>query len=762
MEENSYRNSFEHQKEYISEKNDFDIYKNISSNRNGMIKNDINNNNIEKEDSINNKHKNMYNFNNNNVFNGMNMVIEEIKSIITDFCDYDSQDSEKVNIENIGNKCIKNKNNNIDIEIPSLFDKEILFIYHYFCGTSEKVLQDIFNYSKILSDDISNDFEIEKIIIFITNHTKTINEQIEKEKLLYSPLSQSFTKIIGVENIKKIISYSNNIDILEYETSSNFKEKISLLFSGLIKITTLPFTAITSISNHFCKSKRLQEIQMMKNDYLSPKNTNKIVIRFWGKYQSNFFMILKFPKSISGTNYEFDSFIIFIKENIKLKKYDIKLFHKSSIFGTQSDSSSSNLDLYNNNTSILNYISNVNTLKDQLTNQKYIPDKINNENKISKTKISSIKNFLQYIKQYKNIKESFFLSNKNLPHIPNLEDIMNNMNNKLAKEMKNKSNKLIDLSFSIDNAFLKKKSNFFLDKTLLSMSKETLSKYSKRINKTFSSASTISNTNKDNINGSIQNNNIVKDTDIVANDSIYTQEEYDEVKALTHLKLKKMYPEYEESYFILKKKVEEKYQSSKPYIDNNTLARYAKGFSGNTERAWNFLEDYIIFKEKYIPNTLGYSLSIIPPLIKDNLACLFGKDIFGRSIILTKAKHFFPKQIDKEAFVDYQFVFLEKSISVLPENIDKSILVVDFEGVGKSNFSIPHIKHTQENMNKYYVERMAHTVIINHGFFFSFVWKVVSGFLPEKVLKKIIILDKNNKPYVKKIFGQVYFDLGLK
>jgi len=73
----------------------------------------------------------------------------------------------------------------------------------------------------------------------------------------------------------------------------------------------------------------------------------------------------------------------------------------------------------------------------------------------------------------------------------------------------------------------------------------------------------------------------------------------------------------------------------------------------------------------------------------------------------------------------------------MPKNIDKILIVIDIKDAGLGNFSVNHIKKIKETTGKFYVERLANLVIINKGFFFSVLWKVVNAFIDERVLKKI-------------------------
>lgn len=247
----------------------------------------------------------------------------------------------------------------------------------------------------------------------------------------------------------------------------------------------------------------------------------------------------------------------------------------------------------------------------------------------------------------------------------------------------------------------------------------------------------------------------------------FTESEFSSVERLTPNKLLEKdqlnQTNFYKTYMELCRRVELKWENTKKaYIDNSLLVRYAVGFNGNTERAWDFLQSLVEFKEDYLQNKLGYSLPFLKEEVKKNLISNIGSDIYGRPILLIKAKYFNPKQMEKEHLVDLLVLVLEETLKKLPKNIDKVLLMADLTGVNSSNSSLPHMKLIQEIMNKYYVERMANMIIINKGLFFTFIWKIIKSFLPERVINKIIIIDESKKPMLKHILGDLYNQLHIK
>lgn len=237
----------------------------------------------------------------------------------------------------------------------------------------------------------------------------------------------------------------------------------------------------------------------------------------------------------------------------------------------------------------------------------------------------------------------------------------------------------------------------------------------------------------------------------------FSEDEFNSVRAMNYKYFITNFPQYLAFYNEIQNRIKTKYGDSLNYINNKTIIRYAIGFSGNIERAWTFLGDYIVFKEDYIPNKLGFYKNTIKLEPHEELLEIIGTDIYGRIVMLCKSSLFIPNNWDIPVFVDYLYYNLEKAINQMCISIDKIVMINDINNVGSSNFSLSHCKVAIESMNKYYVERLANVYIINKGYFFTFVWSIISGFLPERIKKKIIVVDDSHKKEMKRIMGNELF-----
>jgi len=208
---------------------------------------------------------------------------------------------------------------------------------------------------------------------------------------------------------------------------------------------------------------------------------------------------------------------------------------------------------------------------------------------------------------------------------------------------------------------------------------------------------------------------------------------------------------YLKEYQVLKAYVDEKY--GKGFFCDNEIIRYTYGWRGNLQGAKDYMDDLVVWRREYQPEKItiddfsGYDFDFSTLLTQ---AC---NDIYGRPVLLLKASNLQPKKIDVDIFVKYLIFTLEKAIKTMPNDIDKFLLVIDIKNAGMENFAMQHLKKIKEVTSKYYVERLSNIIVINKGFFFGLLWKVVSSFLDERVLAKLIVIDSTSMKWLKEIIG---------
>jgi len=211
--------------------------------------------------------------------------------------------------------------------------------------------------------------------------------------------------------------------------------------------------------------------------------------------------------------------------------------------------------------------------------------------------------------------------------------------------------------------------------------------------------------------------------------------EYRKVRCMNLEDLKNL--NFLEQYYLLNNDLIDHYPPNQVPFSQNEIIRYIYGWRGDVENASKAMIELHEWRNSFKPQNLS-DLDFVNNS-KENLGSLLfipSQDIYGRPIIQLKAKNL-KKDLDIDLFVNYLIYNIEQGIKLMPKNIDKILIVIDIKDAGLGNFSVNHIKKIKETTGKFYVERLANLVIINKGFFFSVLWKVVNAFIDERVLKKI-------------------------
>jgi hypothetical protein len=208
-----------------------------------------------------------------------------------------------------------------------------------------------------------------------------------------------------------------------------------------------------------------------------------------------------------------------------------------------------------------------------------------------------------------------------------------------------------------------------------------------------------------------------------------------------------------EAYQTLCKEMENEIQEYK--IQENELIRYIYGWKGDVVNVKKVLVELHHWKNSYRPDLISLDEFSFEKTNFDfkNLLHIACQDIYGRPIILIKAKNLIANKLNVDLFGRYLIYTLIECIKLMPKNIDKLAIVIDIKDAGISNFSMNHIKPIKDLTSKFFVERLSTIIIVNRGFFFGMIWKFVSAFLEERVLKKIVVIDDKKMPWLKKILG---------
>lgn len=232
-------------------------------------------------------------------------------------------------------------------------------------------------------------------------------------------------------------------------------------------------------------------------------------------------------------------------------------------------------------------------------------------------------------------------------------------------------------------------------------------------------------------------------------------EDYKKVRKLTVEDLKHL--NLFEAYSTLKSEIPDEIKTYN--ISDNEIIRYIYGWRGDVPNVKRTIVDLQLWRKDYRPSEIQFDDFKDVDFDLKSLMEVAAQDIYGRPLILIRARHLLPKKLDIDVFVKYLIFTTERAISIMPRNVDKIAIVIDIKNAGLENFAIDHLKSVKELTSKFYVERLSNIIIINKGFFFGMLWSVVSKFLDERVLKKLVVIDNSKMPWLKKILGDSYDEI---
>jgi hypothetical protein len=191
-------------------------------------------------------------------------------------------------------------------------------------------------------------------------------------------------------------------------------------------------------------------------------------------------------------------------------------------------------------------------------------------------------------------------------------------------------------------------------------------------------------------------------------------------------------------------------------IQENEIIRYIYGWRGDVVNVKKSLVDLQIWRQEYAPANLTMADFAYVNYDLHNLIHVACQDIYGRPVILFKARNLRPKSIEIHIFIKYLIFNIEQAVKIMPSNVDKIAIALDIKDTTLSNISVEHIKSIKDQTSKYYVERLSSIIVINKGFFFGMIWSLLSSFLDERVTKKLIVVNNSNMPWLKKILGHCF------
>ncbi|KAF5205692.1 Sec14p-like phosphatidylinositol transfer family protein [Thalictrum thalictroides] len=198
----------------------------------------------------------------------------------------------------------------------------------------------------------------------------------------------------------------------------------------------------------------------------------------------------------------------------------------------------------------------------------------------------------------------------------------------------------------------------------------------------------------------------------------------------------------------MRKAVEKQLGSSTENYGDIMLMRFLIARSMDPVKATKMFIDWKKWREEFVP--LGYIPdSQVPDQLESKKIFLQSFSTNGHPVVIIKTnRHFTPK--DQLQFKKFVVHVLDKTIaSAFKEGREieneKLVVVLDLGNIGYKNIDARALITGFQFLQSYYPERLAKLFILSMPWFFVSVWKMVSHFLEQATLDKIVIVSNEDE-----------------
>ncbi|XAR63684.1 hypothetical protein NMG60_11023710 [Bertholletia excelsa] len=204
----------------------------------------------------------------------------------------------------------------------------------------------------------------------------------------------------------------------------------------------------------------------------------------------------------------------------------------------------------------------------------------------------------------------------------------------------------------------------------------------------------------------------------------------------------------------MRKSVEKLGSSSANYGDP-TLMRFLIARSMNPEKAAKMFVQWQKWRAKMVPS--GFiTESEVPDELEARKIYLQGLSKDGYPVMVVRGSKHFPAK-DQVQFKKFVVHLLDKTIasSFRGREIgnEKLIGILDLQQITYKNIDARGLITGFQFLQSYYPERLAKCYLLNMPWFFVSVWKLVSQFLEQATLKKIMIVsnEEENREFIREV-----------
>ncbi|KAI8638790.1 CRAL-TRIO domain-containing protein [Parasitella parasitica] len=183
------------------------------------------------------------------------------------------------------------------------------------------------------------------------------------------------------------------------------------------------------------------------------------------------------------------------------------------------------------------------------------------------------------------------------------------------------------------------------------------------------------------------------------------------------------------------------YPNERGFVSKETAHRYMRARKWDFEAAKNMLENTVKWRREFKPDQLDADMIRLEA--ETGKMYFSGFDKAGRPLWIMKPRNENSKDSDRQ--VKHIVFCLERGIRLMPENVEKISIVVDFkDSTSSNNASIGTCKKFLDILGNHYPERLGVAFLVNSPWFFLTTFKVIGPFMDPVTRNKIKFINSDD------------------
>ncbi|KAI8982424.1 CRAL-TRIO domain-containing protein [Mycotypha africana] len=180
------------------------------------------------------------------------------------------------------------------------------------------------------------------------------------------------------------------------------------------------------------------------------------------------------------------------------------------------------------------------------------------------------------------------------------------------------------------------------------------------------------------------------------------------------------------------------YPNERGFVTEGTVHRYMRARKWDYEAAKTMLENTIKWRREFKPDQIDPNY--VRAEAETGKMYFSGFDKTGRPLWIMKPRHENSK--DSERQVKHIVFCLERGIRLMPQNVEKISIVVDFkDSTASNNAGVSTCKKFLDILGNHYPERLGIAFLVNAPWFFLATFKIISPFMDPVTRNKIKFIN---------------------